>query len=309
MHSDRTYRSPADFQKIPLLSYLKQRALWLFGKRAPFLAYLKITKRCNLDCHFCPWHTAANDFADELPTEQWTAILDSLHSQGVQLFVFEGGEPTLRADLQTLIDHAHSLGAHSILATNGIARDPWLFEPTAYTVSVDGTAATHDAVRGSGAFQRLLRRLDARGKRKVFAISVISRQNQSEIEAICELVGERVSGILFTFLYPYEGTNGEPLNPEEIRRAKRRILNMKRRCKIINPSAFLERPLNETSCHDELTVSVSHRGEVRHGCFVQHVEPKDCEKCELSCFHLVSAFHNFNLESWFNLNRYILSRV
>src|SRR4051794_33988851 len=109
-----------NYDKKSLFHYAGRRLKWLIGDRSPFLAYMKVTKRCNLDCYYCPWHTTANDFTGEMSTAFWKAKIDELADAGVRVFIFEGGEPTLRKDLQQLLDHAHSHGAATILATNGV---------------------------------------------------------------------------------------------------------------------------------------------------------------------------------------------
>src|SRR5258706_11225025 len=92
-----------NYDKRSLLHYLGRRAKWLLGDRSPIVAYLKLTKRCNLDCYYCPWHTAPTDFVGEQETAVWTTHIDLLVDRGVQIFVLEGGEPTLRQDLPALI--------------------------------------------------------------------------------------------------------------------------------------------------------------------------------------------------------------
>jgi len=119
-----------ELHERPLIRYAK----WLLGDRSPIVAYLKITKRCNLDCYYCPWHTTPTDFTHEQDTAVWTAHIDTLFERGVRIFVLEGGEPTLRQDLPVILAHAQARGAHTILATNGTG-SIWRFSPTAFTVA------------------------------------------------------------------------------------------------------------------------------------------------------------------------------
>src|SRR5436305_4504517 len=155
-----------NYDKRSLLHYLGRRARWLFGDRSPVVAYLKLTKRCNLDCYYCPWHTAPSDFAGEQETSVWTAHIDRLVERGIRIFVLEGGEPTLRPDLPVLINHAHSRGVHTILATNGTG-SIWRFSPTAFTVSIDGPERLHDKVRGRGTYRHILDNLAHRERQRV----------------------------------------------------------------------------------------------------------------------------------------------
>jgi MoaA/NifB/PqqE/SkfB family radical SAM enzyme len=56
----------------------------------------------------------------ELTTEEWTAVLDKAWSVGIPHIVFTGGEPTLREDLISLIQHAEDNGQVTGLMTDGL---------------------------------------------------------------------------------------------------------------------------------------------------------------------------------------------
>ena len=55
----------------------------------------------------------------ELVTEEWKVVLEKTWQAGVPHVVFTGGEPTLRADLCSLIRYAESLGMVTGLITDG----------------------------------------------------------------------------------------------------------------------------------------------------------------------------------------------
>lgn len=296
------------YDKKNLLAYAVRRAKWAFGDRSPMLAYLKVTRRCNFDCYYCPWHTGPNDFTGELSTAGWKQRIDELLARGVQIFVFEGGEPTLRSDLQQLLDHCHDAGAATILATNG-SGNMWRFVPSAFTVSVDGPEELHDAVRGRGSFSGIMRNLRDKGKRRVVTITVISPENKDRLTEMVEQLAPHVNGFLFTFQYPYQTVPTRTLSAADVAVAKQCILRMKEHHNILNPRTNLAADTGGWRCHDWLAVSVNHEGAYEEGCFVQHVEPKNCSTCELGCFQVLSSFHDFNTEAWYNLNRLLLQRI
>ncbi|HEV7573815.1 MAG TPA: radical SAM protein [Thermoanaerobaculia bacterium] len=296
------------YDKRSLLHYLGRRAKWLLGDRSPIVAYLKLTKRCNLDCYYCPWHTAPSDFAGEQETAVWIAQIDRLVERGIQIFVLEGGEPTLRPDLPVLIEYAHSLGAHTILATNGTG-SIWRFQPTAFTVSIDGPELLHDQVRGRGTYRHILDNLAQRKNHRVVSITVITRDNMHALEEMATGIEPYVDAMLFTFVYPYASVAAETMTREEVRATKNRLLAMKRRFRILNPASHLRAETGAKPCYDWLAVTVNAQGKLEEGCFVQHVEPKDCSRCELGCFQVISSFHQFNVEAWFNLNRLLLRTI
>ncbi len=56
----------------------------------------------------------------ELTTEEWVSIIDKAWKAGIPHITFTGGEPTLRDDLVSLINHAEANGQVTGLLTDGI---------------------------------------------------------------------------------------------------------------------------------------------------------------------------------------------
>jgi len=298
------------YDKRSLLRFLGRRFAASLGHARPMVAYVKLTRRCNLDCGYCPWHTIATNFAGELSTEEWIKVIDRLYESGVRIFVLEGGEPTLRRDLQALIDYIHGCrNAYTILATNGVGHI-WNFRPRAFTISVDGPELIHDAVRGPGTFRRILKNLRCRSRDQwVASITVISRHNYEHIEQMVEELAPLVDTFMFTMLYPYKNAAALALSPDEVKRVKQRLISLTREYPVFNTRKQLSKNAGEWTCYDYLTASVDYTGKIRNGCFVDHVEPRDCSKCELACYGMLSAFHRLDFGAWFNLHRLLLRRL
>lgn len=297
------------YDKRSLVKFFGRRVAAFFGHTRPIVAYVKLTRRCNLDCGYCPWHTAATNFDGELSTEEWINIIDRLYESGVRIFVLEGGEPTLRRDLSSLLDYIHGLDAYSILATNGVGKI-WSFRPCAFTISVDGPEPIHDAVRGPGMYNRILRNLRCRNRDQwVASITVISRYNYEHIEQMVEELAPLIDTFMFTFLYPYKNAVALALEPDEVRRVKKTLISLTRKYPVFNTRRQLSKKAGEWTCYDYLTASVDYTGKIRNGCFVDHVEARDCTKCELACYGMLSAFHRLDFEAWFNLHRLLLRRL
>ena len=187
-----------------------------------------------------------------------------------------------------------------------------LFRPSAFSVSIDGPRDIHDRVRGAGTYDRLRANLESRARKEpVLVITVISHENRMHLEQLVEEVAPIVNGFLFTFVYPYRANRTEALMGEEIKSAKTTLLRLKKRgFTILNPRKQLQRKPGEWKCHNFLlTASVDHRGTIRSGCFVDHAEPHDCLKCNLGCYQLLSALHDFNFEAWFNIHRFVLKAI
>jgi len=105
---------------------------------------------------------------DELTAEQWRSIVDDLHSSGVMRYTFSGGEPFARPDWRDLLEYViHKpatvrFNTNATLITDEIAQ---YLKSTGrvkgFIVSLDGPdAATHDALRGHGAFDAAIRGIE-----------------------------------------------------------------------------------------------------------------------------------------------------
>lgn len=176
----------------------------------PLAVHLEVAAACNLTCGHC--------FAGELPRREsplTLAELDSLFATLARMGCFRlgltGGEPLLRRDLLDILDLATDRGLHPCLTTNALLLDERLArelgrrELVWLNVSLDGAeAATNDAVRGPGVFQRVAEklRLLRRHARFTLAFTVTSR-NAHEVARCAELAREwGAHAAVFRPLYP-----------------------------------------------------------------------------------------------------------
>ena len=127
------------------------------------LVFWETTSACNLRCQHCRrTETEASD--EELSTAEGLSLIDQIAGVGRPVLVFSGGEPLMRRDLWTLLDHARDRGLITAVATNGTRVTAEvagrLREAGVHRVSIslDGSeAATHDAFRGQpGSFEAAL---------------------------------------------------------------------------------------------------------------------------------------------------------
>jgi radical SAM protein with 4Fe4S-binding SPASM domain len=157
-----------------------------------------ITHRCNLHCTHC----YQEDRAAELTSSAYTALLQqyldfcsALHFKGhINL---TGGEPLLSAQLFPLLDLFEQSRMTFGLLSNGTCITGALAEKLArysglrfVQVSIDGTRATHDAIRGDGSFDRAcegLRQLRRAGIQTMSAFTCHQR-NYHELRAVIRLM-------------------------------------------------------------------------------------------------------------------------
>jgi len=273
-------------RKLAYLPYTAYRQVrWLGGDRSQFGATLKLTTHCTLHCRHCPW---LQDSRPDLPTERWKELIREVRDRGARHLVMEGGEPALREDLQELITFAQRLGMKVTLATNA-TRPLDQYTPDRFLISIDGLAETHDRLRGSGAFARLLENLPtARPPRH--ALISLSRQNIGEAVEVLEFFAGKLEGFWFSFVYDYEGRERLALSAAEKGRAGQMLIELKSRFPIINKSSYLQRLGRPRPCRDWLLTTVTADGEIHSGCMISALEPCRCDECELACHREFSDF-------------------
>lgn len=72
--------------------------------------FLEVTRRCNLRCRMCQYARwfertpGATQQQGELTTDEWRSVIDQ--TGRFSLLTFTGGEPFLREDIMTLLEHA-----------------------------------------------------------------------------------------------------------------------------------------------------------------------------------------------------------
>lgn len=94
--------------------------LRLDGNGAPIWLLLELTYKCPLKCAFCSNPTNLDDLDNELSTDEWKKVIRDAKNMGSMQIGFSGGEPTLRKDLEELVEEANNLGYYTNLITSGI---------------------------------------------------------------------------------------------------------------------------------------------------------------------------------------------
>ena len=161
----------------------------LTGRRTPLVASLLLTNRCNLDCAYCG---RAGDGTNELSAAQWTRLVDELADLGCLRLSVTGGEPLMRPDLGDILARARDRGLSINLNTNGHLVERRLEVVRLVqrvTISLDGPAAVHDAVRGPGSFDAVVHAAEIarRENLPVTFYTVLSRDNLEHLPEVLAL--------------------------------------------------------------------------------------------------------------------------
>ncbi|MCP4746179.1 MAG: radical SAM protein [Desulfobacteraceae bacterium] len=159
--------------------------------------FFHILTQCNLSCSHC-YINPAQHGSQRLSLDRIVAWLQVCirRSPGANL-IFLGGEPTLHPELSQAVKAASEMGYGSItIDTNGYLFHNILDRITPHQVnyisfSLDGAdAATNDAIRGAGSFERCIQGIHE-AKAKGFAASLIytvSAQNIRGLTAMPDLL-------------------------------------------------------------------------------------------------------------------------
>lgn len=94
-------------------------------KRTPIIGVFELTGRCNFNCVMCYVHELDHEHAlkNELSTNEWISIFDSLIEKGMIHALLSGGECLLRKDFKEIYIYLNQNGVRVSVNTNGFLID------------------------------------------------------------------------------------------------------------------------------------------------------------------------------------------
>lgn len=213
----------------------------------PFFLQWHLTDRCNLTCQHCYRDEAKADLdlaALRAVLADYVGFLNRLGRDGrVQ---FAGGEPLLSPHLYELVRSARTHRIPSRVLSNGTLAVPETVRRLRQAgcrlvqVSLDGLEATHDAIRGTGAFRRALAGIATlRDVGVEVTVSMtLSRVNAGEALDVARLAEESADRVSFHRLVPVGGGQrlaDELLSPAEVRESMAGLLAFRQDTRIDLP--------------------------------------------------------------------------
>jgi MoaA/NifB/PqqE/SkfB family radical SAM enzyme len=165
---------------------------------APYAVTFYVTHKCNLACSYCT-QKEPDVFSDELSTGETIRLLRKIRKE-TDSIVITGGEPTLRADIEELVEAArfHCKFRSVLLITNGtlLDRKPGILRGvTGLVVSLDALAADpSNPLSKPAALPKVLQNLamakEVLGSPQRITIStVIEEWNIGEVEKLLDWCG------------------------------------------------------------------------------------------------------------------------
>lgn len=88
--------------------------------RAPVGMLCELTHRCPLQCPYCSNPTDLDRVASELTTAEWQSVMRQAGELGILQVHLSGGEPTVRKDLEEILEAAVKAGLYTNLISAGV---------------------------------------------------------------------------------------------------------------------------------------------------------------------------------------------
>lgn len=203
----------------------------------PVFAGLSLTRRCNYRCKYCnEW----NNPSLELSTRQIFSILDELASLGTRIIGFDGGEPLLREDIGSIIEHAKKRNFVVAINTNGSLvpeKISELKDVDMLDISFEGPEEIHDYIRGNNSYREIMAAVDSlkRNKIPLKFNCTITKHNVNCMDSILEKSAELGIEVKFGALHYVHAWKDEsflaPLYPDikDYKRALEQLIKYKRK--------------------------------------------------------------------------------
>jgi pyrroloquinoline quinone biosynthesis protein E len=191
----------------------------------PVALLAELTYRCPLRCGYCSNPIDFPSYRDELDEAGWKRVLDEAAAMGVYHVHFSGGEPLLRADLESLVAHARGAGLYTNLITSAYgwseARIDRLVEAGIDHIQVsfqDSEAESADRIAGTTVHtQKLAAAKAIAGRGIALSVNVVLHRGNlarvGELIALAESLGAVRIELANTQYHGWALTNREALIP------------------------------------------------------------------------------------------------
>jgi MoaA/NifB/PqqE/SkfB family radical SAM enzyme len=270
-----------------------------FGPQVRY-ASVDATSKCPLRCLPCYYYRADPEGAD-LPEDRFLENLATWRAATrAECMLWLGGEPFLRP---RLVEQGARMFRRNAAFTSGLVPIPDGFDG-GVAVSLDGPPEANDALRGPGAFGRVMENLDG-GRGQIFhcTLSAANWRSAGRLTALLHRAG--AGAILFGLYSPRIREDGGFVLPPEERAAALasvRCLREEYGGFVLNTPASLdlmEAPPGSVSgrClyRRGEAVALDHRLRVKRPC--SYGEGADCAQCGCVALYLRVAAEGGNVES------------
>ncbi|NDK37054.1 radical SAM/SPASM domain-containing protein [Rhodovulum sulfidophilum] len=185
--------------------------------------HFNVTNTCNLACSFC-YIDAVKAKTIEIPIDRVRSLAEEARELGCKRVIVSGGELFARKDWFSICLAFDKFGIEVSLVTNGTligekeAKLLAKLENLSILISIDGSASTHDQIRGKiGAYEKSVEGIEL-CKRYGLPTQVnatIIKKNFEDVVHLAELSLKYDILVRFSLLNPYNG-RGPNLAPDAL---------------------------------------------------------------------------------------------
>lgn len=201
----------------------------------PLSLGFELTHLCNLSCRYCDRHTP---LPKEMTRSEILRVLAEFHELGTRHVSLDGGEPLAHKDIDEIVGLLCALGVRVYMNTNGILIPKKLATVKRLAkvkISLDGPPHAHDAMRGTGSFEKAVRGAVAARDAGVSVelTCVVGTHNADHLDALVAWVEHLGLTIVFqparNSLFLDNGRDGSSfqLDPERLQAAFARLEQLK----------------------------------------------------------------------------------
>ena len=160
-------------------------------------AMILLTNRCGLQCKHCGIINSDNYCQTDLRYEKVKLILEDFSKNKVCIVAYSGGDPLLYPNLLDVLNLTRRLGMLAVLGITGTDLTEEMVSKISKTkigcvqVSIDGNCKeTHDAIRGKGTFEDVLRGITLLQKYNILVnVAIcICKENYYEFEMLLNML-------------------------------------------------------------------------------------------------------------------------
>ena len=293
--------------------FAKTMAYRMFKIKRPMYGSVDVNNVCNLHCTHCYWWLNRKEEQD-MTVEDWRKIIkDVFKKNHIFVTTLVGGEPTMRPDIIELF--ANEMPKRVCVVTNATFPLRRFENLYFYWVSMDGTEAIHDSIRGKGSYAKTKKNVldyvannpDRKGKpawKDIWITMTINSLNYSTVEDLVEEWQGKVNKIGFQFHTPF--AKGDPLwmpFGEKRSAVVDKIIALKKKY----PGFVINSPkqvslmkgnwggtgTTPVDCPSWAIVSLDHMGRTKQPCCIGSADSKSmkpiCEDCGLGCYSILVA--------------------
>ncbi|MGH9912255.1 MAG: radical SAM protein [Nitrososphaeraceae archaeon] len=295
--------------------FSKYARIKLFHAKPVLFGSADVINVCNLHCTHCYWWlNRKGGEQDYLSAEQWREIIRRTFKKlKIPVVTLVGGEPTIRPDIIQVF--CEEMPRRVCVVSNGTYPLKRFDNLYFYWISLDGTQAVHDQIRGEGSYSKTKRNVSdyvlGPGRNRKPArtdIWIAMTINSLNYHTVTDLVEEWygiVHKIAFQFHTPFVKDDplwlpfGDKRNRvvddlvELRKRYPKFVVNGERQLSLMRGN-WGGTGTTPTQCPSWAILSLDHLGRVKQPCCIGSSDTERglkpiCERCGLGCYSVLVA--------------------